>query len=50
MGYNIKKDIKTMGCEGLNWIELAHRVQWQVPVDVIMNIWVPFKAGNILTS
>jgi hypothetical protein len=36
---------------GMDWIELAQdRVRWQAVVNVIMNLWVPYNAGNFLTS
>jgi hypothetical protein len=46
-----KMDLKTIMCEGMEWIHLAQdRVQWQALIITIMNFWVPSKAGNFLTS
>jgi len=42
---NTKMDLKERG------IHLAQdRVQWQVPVNIVMNIQVTKKAGNFLIS
>ena len=39
---NIKIDLKDMGCDPRNWMELAkHRDQWQAYVMVIMNLQLP---------
>ena len=39
---NIKMDIQEVGCEGMNWIELArHRDSWWALVNVVMNLRVP---------
>ena len=38
---NIKMDLQEVGCEGLDWIELAQdRERWQSHVNVVMNLWV----------
>jgi hypothetical protein len=35
----------------MNWIELAlDRDRWQDLVSAVMNLWVPYNAGNFLTS
>ena len=40
--HNNKMDVKEMGCEGMDWIELAQdRDRWWVLVNVVMNLWVP---------
>jgi hypothetical protein len=37
-----KMDLRVVGSEGVNWIELAqNKVQWHVFVNVVMNLWVP---------
>jgi len=39
---NIKFDIREVGCEGREWIELAlDRDRWRVLVTVVMNLRVP---------
>jgi hypothetical protein len=38
---NIKMDLREIGIDGVNWIQLAQdRVQWQAFVNM-MNLWVP---------
>jgi hypothetical protein len=40
-----------MGWEGLEWFDLAHdRNRWQVLVNAVMNIQVPYNVGNFLTA
>ena len=37
------------GCE--DWMELAQdRDRWQALVNVVMNLHVPYSAGNFLTK
>jgi hypothetical protein len=39
---NIKKDLREIGFDGANWIQLAEdRVQWRAHVNTIMNHRVP---------
>jgi hypothetical protein len=39
---NIKMDLREIGIDGVNWIQLAQdRVQWQVFVNTAMNLQVP---------
>jgi len=39
---NIKMDLWEVGCEGMNWIDLAQdRDRWQALVNVVLNLQVP---------
>jgi hypothetical protein len=39
---NIKMDIREIGINVANWIQLAQdRVQWRAFVNMVMNLWVP---------
>jgi hypothetical protein len=39
---NIKTDLREIGIDGVNWIQLAQdRVQWQAFVSTIMNLRIP---------
>jgi len=39
---NIKMDLREIGINGANWIQLAQdRVQWWVFVNTVMNLCVP---------
>jgi hypothetical protein len=39
---NIKMDLREVGWEGKDWIELAQdRDRWRALVNVVMNLWVP---------
>jgi hypothetical protein len=39
---NIKMDLKEIGIDGANWIQLAqNRVQWRACVNTVMNLRVP---------
>ena len=47
----IKMDRQKVGCGGMDWIKLAlDRDRWQALVDTVMNLQVPKKAVNFLTS
>jgi hypothetical protein len=44
-------DLKGTGWKGVDWIHMAQNVdQWLALVNTVRNLWVPLKAGNILTS
>jgi hypothetical protein len=39
---NIKIDLQEVGCEGMDWINVAQdREKWQAIVNVVMNLRVP---------
>jgi hypothetical protein len=38
---NIKIDLREIGCDGMNWIDLSlDRDQWRAFMNAVMNIWV----------
>jgi hypothetical protein len=46
-----KINLKEIGCENVEWINLSeHRVQWWIAVNMVMKLWAPDKAENLLTS
>jgi hypothetical protein len=43
---NIKMDLRKIGIDGTNWIQLAQdRVQWRACVNMVMNLRVPQESG-----
>ena len=39
---NIKIYLQEVGCEGMDWIEIAQdRESWRALVNALMNLWVP---------
>jgi hypothetical protein len=39
---NIKMDLREIGCDGMDWIDLAQdRDQWRALVSTVMNLRVP---------
>jgi hypothetical protein len=39
---NIKMDLREIGWNGMDWIDLAQdRDQWRALVNTVMNLWVP---------
>jgi hypothetical protein len=44
-------DLKRIGCEDVDWSHLAQdRDQWRPVVNTIMNLPIPQRAENFLTS
>jgi hypothetical protein len=42
---NIKMDLRDIGIDGVNWIQLAQdRVQWRACVNTVMNLRVPYES------
>jgi hypothetical protein len=39
---NIKIDLREIGCDGMDWIDLAQdRNKWRAVVNTVMNLRVP---------
>jgi hypothetical protein len=48
---NIKMDLQEVGCWHVDWIGLAQdRDRWRTLMSAVMNLRVPWNAGNYLTS
>ena len=48
---NIRMDLQEVGCGYVDWIGLAQdRDRWRTLVSAVMNLGVPWDAGNFLTS
>ena len=48
---NIRTDLQKVGCGYMDWIRLAQdRDRWRTLVSAVMNLQVPWNAGNFLTS
>ena len=48
---NIRMDLQEVGCEYMDWIGLAQdRDKWRTLVSEVMNLPVPWNAGNFLIS
>jgi hypothetical protein len=48
---NIKMDLLEVGCESMDWINVAQdRDRWWALMNAVMNLQVPYNAGNFLTS
>ena len=44
---NIKMDLQEVFFESMDWIVMAQdRDSWRVPVNAVMNLRVPYNAGN----
>ena len=48
---NIRMDLQEVGCGYMDWIGLAQdRDRWPTLVSAVMNLRVPWNAGNFFTS
>jgi hypothetical protein len=48
---NIKTDLRKIGWDGMDWIDLAQDMdQWRPLVNAVMIFWVPQNAGKFLSS
>jgi hypothetical protein len=48
---NINMDLREIGWGDMDWIDLAEdRDKWRALVNKVMNLRVPYNAGNFLSS
>jgi hypothetical protein len=48
---NIKIDLREIGWDGVDWIDLAQdRNNWRAVVNTVMNLRVPKNAGKFLSG
>jgi len=48
---NIKIDVQEVGRGGMDWIDLAQERYWRRAfVNAVMNFWISYNTGNLLTS
>jgi hypothetical protein len=51
MGGNTEMDLTETGWQVVDWIDLTQeREKGQTTANTVTNIWVPYNAGNFLTS
>jgi hypothetical protein len=49
--FNIKIDLRKIGWDGMNWIDLAQvRDQWRALVSKVMKLRVPQNVGKFLSG
>jgi len=42
-------DLQNVGCEGMDWIKVAQdKGKWRALVNAVMNLPIPYSAGNFL--
>jgi hypothetical protein len=47
----MKIHLRGIGWETMDWMHLAQdRDQWRAAVDVVMNLRLPYKVGNLLSD
>jgi hypothetical protein len=48
---NNKIDLREIGWDGMDWIDLAQDGdQWRALVNAVLNLRVPYNAGNFLSG
>jgi hypothetical protein len=48
---NIKMDLREIGWDGMDWIDLAQdRDHWRAVVNTVINLRVPSNAGKLLSG
>jgi len=48
---DIRMTDRETGCEVVEWMHLAQdRDQWQALLNMIINLWVPYRTDNFVTS
>jgi hypothetical protein len=48
---NIKIDLREIGWNGMDWIDLAQeRDKWRALVNTVMNLRIPKNAGKFLSG